>query len=186
MLGVVGLGNLGREFGLRAVAASKRVVAYDAVPAAVLEGSVRASSVADVVKRGATTVVSVVPDDAAAADVSAALLAAAPPGGGGLLHVSSSTISPAAAAALAARHAAAGVAYVAAPIFARPENMRAGQASFAVAGGDAGTRKRAFDDALVRAARGIRRAGFALVSRSFLGTVRRRSSEFLDARRGWS
>ena len=144
-LGLIGLGNLGLEFGKRAVLASKRVVAYDKVGLLSLEGAGRAASIADVVGE-ASTVVSIVPDDAAASAVTEELLVAAAGRGEAarpLLHVSSSTISPAASEALAARHAAAGVGYVAAPIFARPENMRAGQASFAVAGGSAELRDRA-------------------------------------------
>ena len=153
-LGLVGLGNLGMEFGLRAVAASRSVVAHDASPQLALAGAARAGSVGAVVA-AAPTVVSVVPDDAAARAVADELLAAAAGRGSDappLLHVSCSTISPAASASLAAAHAAAGVGYVAAPVFARPENMRAGQASFAVSGGDAALRARAVSDALACAA----------------------------------
>ena len=64
-LGLIGLGNLGLEFGKRAVLASKRVVAYDKVGLLSLEGAGRAASIADVVGE-ASTVVSIVPDDAAA------------------------------------------------------------------------------------------------------------------------
>ena len=66
-LGLVGLGNLGMEFGLRAVAASRSVVAHDASPRLALAGAARAGSVGAVVA-AAPTVVSVVPDDAAGYD----------------------------------------------------------------------------------------------------------------------
>ncbi|KAK7249804.1 3-hydroxyisobutyrate dehydrogenase [Aureococcus anophagefferens] len=75
-LGLVGLGNLGMEFGLRAVAASRSVVAHDASPQLALAGAARAGSVGAVVA-AAPTVVSVVPDDAAARAVADELLAAA-------------------------------------------------------------------------------------------------------------
>ncbi|KAH8046337.1 3-hydroxyisobutyrate dehydrogenase [Aureococcus anophagefferens] len=101
-LGLVGLGNLGMEFGLRAVAASRSVVAHDASPRLALAGAARADSVGAVVA-AAPTVVSVVPDDAAARAVADELLAAAAGRGSDappLLHVSCSTISPAASASL--------------------------------------------------------------------------------------
>ena len=44
-LGLIGLGNLGLEFGKRAVLASKRVVAYDKVGLLSLEGAGRAASI---------------------------------------------------------------------------------------------------------------------------------------------
>jgi len=53
-----------------------------------------------------------------------------------LLHVSCSTVSPHTSRELAELHAEAGVDFVAAPIFARPENMAAGQASFVLSGAD--------------------------------------------------
>ena len=109
-LGLIGLGNLGKEFGKRAVAASKRVVAYDVVSGLSLEGSERVGSIGSVVASGASTVVSIVPDDAAAMAVSEELLAHAKPGA---LHVSSSTISPECSRALSALHAlAAGACYI--------------------------------------------------------------------------
>ncbi|KAH8047634.1 3-hydroxyisobutyrate dehydrogenase [Aureococcus anophagefferens] len=164
-LGLVGLGNLGMEFGLRAVAASRSVVAHDASPRLALAGAARADSVGAVVA-AAPTVVSVVPDDAAARAVADELAAAAGRGSDAppLLHVSCSTISPA-ASRRRRRDAAAGVGYVAAPVFARPENMRAGQASFAVSGGDAALRARAVTDALAALARRERGYGGRVAGR---------------------
>ena len=130
-LGLVGLGNLGRALGEQFSKAS--LVVFDRHAAKTLENAVTVASVADVVARS-TTVVSCVPDDAAATAVADELLSAAKPG---LLHVSVSTLSPVCATDLERKHREAGVGFVAAPVFARPENMRAGQASFALSGGDA-------------------------------------------------
>ena len=145
-LGLIGLGNLGRALGEQLSKAS--LVVFDRHAAKTLENAVTVASVADVVARS-TTVVSCVPDDAAATAVADELLSAAKPG---LLHVSVSTLSPVCATDLERKHQEAGVGFVAAPVFARPENMRAGQASFALSGGDAALRRRAVDEALSHAA----------------------------------
>ena len=125
-LGLVGLGNLGRALGEQLSKAS--LVVFDRHAAKTLENAVTVASVADVVARS-TTVVSCVPDDAAATAVADEVLSAAKPG---LLHVSVSTLSPVCATDLERKHREAGVGFVAAPVFARPENMRAGKASFAL------------------------------------------------------
>ena len=145
-LGLIGLGNLGRALGEQLSKAS--LVVFDRHAAKTLENAVTVASVADVVARS-TTVVSCVPDDAAATAVADEVLSAAKPG---LLHVSVSTLSPVCATDLERKHQEAGVGFVAAPVFARPENMRAGQASFALSGGDAALRQRAIDEALSHAA----------------------------------
>lgn len=61
---------------------------------------------------------SMVSDDAALKEVSAALLAGAMPG---CVHISLSTVDPETSKALAAQHREAGVSFVAAPVFGRPE-----------------------------------------------------------------
>ena len=147
-LGLIGLGNLGRALGEKLAAAP--LVVFDRMGSKTLDGATTAASVADLVAQS-TTVVSCVPDDAAATSVADEILAAAA-AKPDLLHVSVSTLSPVCAKALAARHEEAGVGFVAAPVFARPENMRAGQASFALSGGDAALRRRAIDEALAHAA----------------------------------
>ena len=146
-LGLIGLGNLGRALGEK-LAAAPSLVVFDRMGSKTLDGATTAVSVADLVAQS-TTVVSCVPDDAAATSVADEILAAAKPD---FLHVSVSTLSPVCVKALAAKHEEAGVGFVAAPVFARPENMRAGQASFALSGGDAALRRRAIDDALAHAA----------------------------------
>ncbi|KAJ1461456.1 6-phosphogluconate dehydrogenase [Pelagophyceae sp. CCMP2097] len=147
-VGLIGCGNLGSQFGLRRAAVG-HLIAYDVhAPAAqaliqaardqkLSSSAESASSVADVVSRS-FAVVSIVPSDEALRQVAEKLLQS--PGARDVLHVSCSTVSPAASRQVAAMHAAAGVRFVAAPIFARPENMRDGQASFAVAGCDLSAR----------------------------------------------
>lgn len=153
-LGLIGAGNLGLPFALRALQAGRRVVIYDkcesAVARAVGEGAQAARSIDSLLSEllatadcAPATVVSIVPNDAALRNVSDSLLTAAisasltGASSARPVHISCSTVSPATSRAMSAAHVAAGVDFVAAPIFARPENMRSGEASFVVAGDNA-------------------------------------------------
>jgi len=81
----------------------------------------------------ATVVFTMLSDDPAIREVvlSSNVLSSARPGA---IHVVSSTISVDFAGELIARHAAAGVAYVSAPVFGRPDVAEAGQLNIVAAG----------------------------------------------------
>eukprot|EP00634_Sargassococcus_sp_CCMP2135_P005528 CAMPEP_0198662978 /NCGR_PEP_ID=MMETSP1467-20131203/49972_1 /TAXON_ID=1462469 /ORGANISM="unid. sp., Strain CCMP2135" /LENGTH=297 /DNA_ID=CAMNT_0044399483 /DNA_START=1 /DNA_END=894 /DNA_ORIENTATION=+ len=129
-LGLIGCGNLGSQFGLRALKAGLRLVAFDVDASRIPTGAEPATSIADLVAR-VGTVLSIVPDDAALRTVAAELNDAAAKHGEKVLHVSCSTVSPAASRAAAACDE---VAFAAAPVFGRPENVRDDQATFMVSG----------------------------------------------------
>lgn len=124
-LGLIGVGNLGLELGL-VLKKSFRIVAYDVDPSR-LQHFQAARSVSEVA-REENTIISVVPNDQVLRSVVDEL------GDFRGLHISCSTISPHTSRELFEVHRARGARYVAAPVFARPENMRAGQASFVVSG----------------------------------------------------
>lgn len=124
--------------------AGHAVVCFDANAANVAKlealGATPATSVEDVAKR-ADTVFSVLPNDEVLKSVvlgdgsaSSGLLSSLAPGA---LHVSCSTIHPDTSRLLDAAHSEKKAAYIAAPIFARPDGMEAMQASFVVSGSSA-------------------------------------------------
>jgi len=74
------------------------------------------------------------PDDAVLQAVARELLPALAERKDGAVHVSCSTVAPATTRALAEAHAARGVGFVSAPVFARPDGMRRGEATVPVSG----------------------------------------------------
>lgn len=135
-LGLIGVGNLGLQFGLRAQQ-SFRLLAHDkdASRLSLLECEPHdsVSSLVRALKQQAErpTIVSIVPNDAVLKSISLDIIKAFDGPG---LHISCSTVSPHTSRELAIDHAEVDVGFVAAPVFARPENMRDGQASFCVSG----------------------------------------------------
>lgn len=102
----------------------------DSVGRLVKLGAQRGESVEHVAK-SVSTVFSVLPNDQVLTHVASQLLPHLQPGS---MHVSCSTVSPETARLLDAEHKATQAAYVAAPIFARPDGMEAMQANFVVSG----------------------------------------------------
>ena len=135
-LGFVGLGTMGSAMARRLVDAGHTVRVWNRNPdaaAPLLEaGAVRAASAAHALDAGVTF--SMLSNDAAADAVFSeeALRDAA-----GALHVNMASVSPVAAHALAARHAAAGVAYVSAPVLGRPPVAAAGNLNILAGGSEA-------------------------------------------------
>jgi 3-hydroxyisobutyrate dehydrogenase-like beta-hydroxyacid dehydrogenase len=136
-IGFIGLGSMGLPLARRLLEAGHRVAVYNRTPAAAERlapfGAVAADSPA-AAARGAEALVTMVADDAALEAVlegERGALAALPPGA---VHVSMSTISPRLSRRLAERHAAAGQAYVAAPVFGRPDAAAAGKLWIVAAG----------------------------------------------------
>lgn len=133
-VGFIGLGNMGLAMARNIARAGHRVRAWNRTSrpgdAEGLERVATARAAFD-----ADVVFTMLSDDAAlrAAVLDADLLSAARPG---TVHVGSSTISVAFADELLARHRAAGVGYVSAPVFGRPEAAEAAQLNI-VAAGDA-------------------------------------------------
>lgn len=121
-IGFIGLGNMGLAMAknLADAETTLRVWNRTASKAEALEGKGihRARRPAEAADAG--IIVSMVADDRALEEVVGGpdgVLAAARPG----LHISMSTVSPSTARSVAARHAEKGWAYVAAPVFGRPD-----------------------------------------------------------------
>src|ERR1700722_13968063 len=135
-VGFIGLGQMGSAIALNLVKAGHRVVVYNRTrakaEALAPQGAEVAESLADACRR--PVVITMLADDSA---VEAAFFG----DGNGLLalgqgaaHISMSTISVALSDRLAEAHRKAGQAYVAAPVFGRPEAAAAAKL-FVVAGG---------------------------------------------------
>ena len=135
-VGFLGLGRMGRVMAARLVAAGHRVRVWNRSPEAAraVEGAVPVATAAEAFRGDAA--VTMLADDAALRAVIVE---------GGVLdaperprvHLGMSTISVALSADLAAIHARAGVAYVAAPVFGRPDAAAAGALNIVAAGDDA-------------------------------------------------
>ena len=132
-IGFIGLGAMGSGIAGNLVNAGHQVRVWNRsagpVDALVRKGARRAADA-----RGAFSgdvVFSMLADDDAVHSVIDPLLDGAPKG---LVHVNMSTISIALARDLAARHKARGLAYVAAPVFGRPELAAAGKLNIVAAG----------------------------------------------------
>lgn len=135
-VGVVGLGSMGAAMAARLLDQGWPVAVWNRSPAAeeplLAKGAVRAATPAEAAVGG--IVLSMVSDDAALKSVTtgdAGILSGLGEDG---VHLSMSTVSPALAADLAAAHQAAGVAYVAAPVFGQPPAAAAGQLWVALSG----------------------------------------------------
>jgi 3-hydroxyisobutyrate dehydrogenase-like beta-hydroxyacid dehydrogenase len=134
-IGFVGLGTMGSAMARRLVDAGHTVRVWNRTPdaaAPLLEaGAVAARSAAHALDAGIAF--SMLSNDAAVDAVfSEDALRNAP----GSLHVNMASVSPDAARALAERHAAAGVAYVAAPVLGRPPVAAAGKLNILAGGAD--------------------------------------------------
>ena len=138
-VGFIGLGLMGRAMAANLLKAGHRVRVWNRSPGAgdelVALGATRVATAAEAFC-GDAVVSMLANDDALRATLTDEVLAA----GGGSVHVNAATISVDLAKELAARHAAAGIGYVAAPVFGRPDvaavgnlNIVAGGASDAIA-----------------------------------------------------
>jgi len=133
-IGFIGLGALGAAMAERVLAQGHEVVGFNRSPEKVaalvplgLKPAATAAAACD-----ADMVISVLLDDAA---VETVLVTDDPFGdAAATLHVSVSTISVPLVHALARRHAAAGQAFVSAPVFGRPDAIRDASAVIAVGG----------------------------------------------------
>lgn len=130
----IGLGTMGSNMAMRLIEAGHTVHVWNRSPEAasplVTAGAVAASSAAEAFETG--MVFSILANDAACEAVfSDAVLAGAP---GGSLHVNMATVSVATADALAERHAASGVAYVAAPVLGRASVAAVGKLNIVASG----------------------------------------------------
>lgn len=132
-VGVIGLGRMGRGMAASLVRAGHRVRVWNRSPAGVegLEGVVPVATAAEAFAGDAA--ITMLADDAAlrAVIVAGGLLDGGTRPG---LHLSMSTISVALAEDLAAIHARAGVPYVAAPVFGRPDVAAMGKLNIVAAG----------------------------------------------------
>jgi len=137
-LGFVGLGKIGSGMVGNLAKAGAAMVVYDR-DAQALRGvadehkATAASGVPGVAQR-AGVVLTALPDDAALRGVTDELLPALASRGDSTVHVSCSTVAPSTTRALAEAHEAQGVGFVSAPVFARPDGMRRGEATIPVSG----------------------------------------------------
>lgn len=135
-VGFIGLGKMGRAMARNLIVAGHQVRAWNrsALAGGAPDGVHMVAAPRDAFQ--AEVVFTMLSDDAAIREVlltGGALVGARP----GIVHVVTSTISLAFADELAARHAEAAVAYVAAPVFGRPDVADAGQLNIMVAGDQA-------------------------------------------------
>jgi 3-hydroxyisobutyrate dehydrogenase-like beta-hydroxyacid dehydrogenase len=135
-IGFVGLGTMGSAMARRLVDAGHTVRVWNRNPAAaaplVEAGAISAESAAEALETG--LVFSMLANDAAVDEVFSATTL---DGAAGALHVNMASISPVAARAMVERHAAAGVAYIAAPVLGRPPVAAAGKLNILAGGADA-------------------------------------------------
>jgi 3-hydroxyisobutyrate dehydrogenase-like beta-hydroxyacid dehydrogenase len=130
-VGFIGLGRMGRAMASNLARAGNRVRGWNRSPVEGLDGVEIVRAPADAFDADATF--TMLSDDAAVREVVLAhgVLARARPG---LTHVVSSTISIAFVEELSAAHKKAGVAYVASPVFGRPEAAEAASLNVLAAG----------------------------------------------------
>ena len=132
-VGFIGLGLMGRAMAGNLLKAGHKVRIWNRSPGAgdelVALGATRVQTAAEAFC-GDAVVSMLANDDALRATLTGEVLAA----GRGSVHVNAATISVELAKELAARHAEAGVAYVAAPVFGRPDVAAAGTLNI-IAGG---------------------------------------------------
>lgn len=137
---VLGLGSMGSGIAGRLVEAGHDVAVYNRTQSAadglVARGARRAKTPAEAVTQGGIAVTMLANDAALEA------VTTGPDGflerlGEGGLHISMSTIAPALAIALAERHRKVGSAYLASPVFGRPDAAASGRLRIALSGSDA-------------------------------------------------
>lgn len=130
-VGFLGLGRMGRGMAANLVRAGHRVRVWNRTPGEPVEGATTAATAQEAFSGDAA--ISMLADDAAlrAVIVEGGLLdGAAKPA----MHLSMSTVSVALARELAPVHERAGVAYVAAPVFGRPDVAEKGALNIVAAG----------------------------------------------------
>ena len=134
-VGFIGLGAMGRAMATNLIAAGHRVRVWNRSPgptdALLAKGAIAAATPQDAFAGDA--VISMLADDAAARSVildAGALNAAR----SGLVHANMATISVSCAQALADAHRERGIAYVAAPVFGRPDAAAAATLHIVAAG----------------------------------------------------
>ena len=136
-LGVIGLGNLGCPLAQNLLKDGYTVRVYNRTTSRAdgltQAGALRAETPAEAAEPG-SIVFTVLSDDRALEEVALHDNALAERLGPGGIHVSVSTIAPETANRIAEHHARFGAAYVAAPVFARPEAMAARRGWFCLAG----------------------------------------------------
>ena len=145
-IGLIGVGAMGEAMGANLLRAGHALRVWNRTPsrcdALVAQGAIRVDHPADAVSGPDGVVVSMVADDAALRAVVEGERGLAGALGAGGLHVSMSTIAPETARAMHAVHAARGTAYVAAPVFGRPD-AAAAKKLFVLSAGDVAARERA-------------------------------------------
>ena len=137
-VGFIGLGLMGRAMARNLARAGHRIRGWNRSKTMALEG---VEIVRDPTEAfNADAVFTMLSDDAAVREVvlASGVLARARPG---LVHVVASTISVACAEELTSAHEAAGVAYVAAPVFGRPDAAEAAKLNVLAAGKTAAIEK---------------------------------------------
>src|ERR1035437_4149511 len=129
-VGLIGLGNMGVPIALNLMRGGYEVRVYNRTAAKaqplVEQGAKLAAQAGDVAVPGGV-VFSIVADDRALEEVCMAKPSFVERLGQDGVHVSMSTVSPAISRRLAERHAKHGVAFVAAPVFGRPDAAAAKQ-----------------------------------------------------------
>lgn len=143
-VGFIGLGNMGGAMASRLAGRGWRLRVYNRSPEKagplVAHGATLADRPEDAAEPGGI-VASMLADDRAVESIFGAeskLLDRLGPGG---LHLSMSTIHPETARRLAREHERLGIAYVAAPVFGRPQAAAAGELWIAVSGPEAARRR---------------------------------------------
>jgi 3-hydroxyisobutyrate dehydrogenase-like beta-hydroxyacid dehydrogenase len=136
-VGFIGLGNMGAAMARRLIGAGHRLKVWNRSPgaAAAIEaaGATRVASPGEAFA-GDAVITMLADDEALRGVIDSGVLDKAPRG---LVHASMSTISVALAEDLTARHRQAGMAYVAAPVFGRPDAAEAGKLNILAAGDEA-------------------------------------------------
>jgi 3-hydroxyisobutyrate dehydrogenase-like beta-hydroxyacid dehydrogenase len=137
-IGFIGLGLMGRAMARNLARAGHRVRGWNRSKTEGLDGVEVVGSAADAFDADATF--TMLSDDAAIREVvlNSGVLARARPG---VAHIVSSTISVAFAEQLTAAHREAGVAYVSAPVFGRPDAAEAAKLNVLAAGDAAAVEK---------------------------------------------
>ena len=138
MIGFIGLGQMGKPMAANLLAAGYRLRAYNRSAGRVQElGAAGVTPAAKPVEAAVPggIVVTMIANDQALEEVVQGMGGFGEVLGEGGVHLSMSTVAPATARRLAAYHADRGSAYVAAPVFGRPEAAAAGDL-FVVAAGE--------------------------------------------------
>jgi 3-hydroxyisobutyrate dehydrogenase-like beta-hydroxyacid dehydrogenase len=138
--GFIGLGSMGLPMASRLIVAGHPLRVWNRTPgkaaSLVAQGATVVAKPADAAAPGGI-VFSMLADDHAVEEVFAPGAGLLERLGKGGVHVSMSTISPAAARRMAEQHGRLGVAYLAAPVFGRPEAAQAGELWICLSGPDA-------------------------------------------------